>query len=60
MVNLHPHANTHGSLLLLTPSVGALRWAIGLFMYQTFDAVDGTQAYVTNRLGALSRKLISW
>lgn len=21
-------------------------WAIGLFLYQTFDAVDGTQAYV--------------
>ena len=20
-------------------------WAIGLFLYQTFDAVDGTQAY---------------
>jgi ethanolaminephosphotransferase len=23
-------------------------WAIGLFLYQTFDAVDGSQAYVTN------------
>ena len=23
-------------------------WAIGLFLYQTFDAVDGTQAYVRN------------
>lgn len=21
-------------------------WAVGLFLYQTFDAVDGTQAYV--------------
>lgn len=21
-------------------------WSIGLFLYQTFDAVDGTQAYV--------------
>jgi hypothetical protein len=21
-------------------------WAIGLFLYQTFDAVDGTQAWV--------------
>jgi len=24
-------------------------WAVGLFLYQTFDAVDGTQAYVQNR-----------
>ncbi|EZF70511.1 hypothetical protein H105_07150 [Trichophyton soudanense CBS 452.61] len=23
-----------------------LSWAVGLFLYQTFDAVDGTQAYV--------------
>lgn len=22
-------------------------WAVGLFLYQTFDAVDGTQAYVS-------------
>ena len=22
-------------------------WSIGLFLYQTFDAVDGTQAYVS-------------
>ena len=26
-------------------------WAIGLFLYQTFDAVDGTQAYVMNSVG---------
>jgi hypothetical protein len=24
-------------------------WAIGLFLYQTFDAVDGSQAYVQGR-----------
>jgi ethanolaminephosphotransferase len=24
-------------------------WAIGLFLYQTFDAVDGTQAYVSHQ-----------
>ena len=24
-------------------------WAIGLFLYQTFDAVDGTQAYVKDK-----------
>jgi hypothetical protein len=24
-------------------------WAVGLFLYQTFDAVDGTQAYVQDR-----------
>ena len=24
-------------------------WAVGLFLYQTFDAVDGTQAYVHDR-----------
>jgi phosphatidylglycerophosphate synthase len=24
-------------------------WAVGLFLYQTFDAVDGTQAYVFRR-----------
>jgi hypothetical protein len=24
-------------------------WAIGLFLYQTFDAVDGTQAWVPQR-----------
>jgi ethanolaminephosphotransferase len=24
-------------------------WSIGLFLYQTFDAVDGTQAYVQDR-----------
>lgn len=29
-------------------------WAIGLFLYQTFDAVDGAQAYVyLVRLGIL-------
>lgn len=30
-------------------------WAVGLFLYQTFDAVDGTQAYAgsvfKNKLG---------
>ena len=26
-------------------------WAAGLFLYQTFDAVDGTQAYVIKRRG---------
>ena len=28
------------------PSWVYASWAIGLFLYQTFDAVDGTQAYV--------------
>jgi hypothetical protein len=28
------------------PSWVYLSWAIGLFLYQTFDAVDGMQAYV--------------
>ena len=26
-------------------------WAVGLFLYQTFDAVDGTQAYARSPLG---------
>lgn len=30
-----------------------LSWAIGLFMYQTFDAVDGTQARRTKQSGPL-------
>lgn len=34
----------------LTP-VTLNRWALGLFLYQTFDAVDGTQAYVLHTLG---------
>jgi len=25
-------------------------WAVGLFLYQTFDAVDGSQAYVPLKL----------
>ena len=29
------------------PSWVYYSWAIGLFLYQTFDAVDGSQAYVT-------------
>lgn len=29
------------------PSWVYLSWAIGLFLYQTFDAVDGMQAYVS-------------
>ena len=28
-------------------------WSIGLFMYQTFDAVDGTQARRTKQSGPL-------
>ncbi len=28
-------------------------WAIGLFLYQTFDAVDGTQARRTHQSGPL-------
>lgn len=28
------------------PSWVYASWSIGLFLYQTFDAVDGTQAYV--------------
>ena len=28
------------------PSWVYYSWAVGLFLYQTFDAVDGTQAYV--------------
>lgn len=28
-------------------------WAVGLFLYQTFDAVDGTQAYVFSRFFSL-------
>jgi ethanolaminephosphotransferase len=31
------------------PSWVYYTWAAGLFLYQTFDAVDGTQAYVGNR-----------
>jgi ethanolaminephosphotransferase len=30
-----------------------LSWAIGLFLYQTFDAVDGTQARRTHQSGPL-------
>lgn len=30
-----------------------LTWAIGLFLYQTFDAVDGTQARRTRQSGPL-------
>lgn len=30
------------------PSWVYASWAIGLFLYQTFDAVDGTQAYVNS------------
>lgn len=30
-----------------------LTWAIGLFMYQTFDAVDGSQARRTHQSGPL-------
>ncbi|KAH0843024.1 hypothetical protein FOPE_08372 [Fonsecaea pedrosoi] len=30
-----------------------LTWAIGLFLYQTFDAVDGTQARRTHQSGPL-------
>jgi len=29
-------------------------WSIGLFLYQTFDAVDGTQAYVQGRITSSS------
>jgi len=29
------------------PSWVYASWALGLFLYQTFDAVDGMQAYVT-------------
>ena len=28
------------------PSWVYASWSVGLFLYQTFDAVDGTQAYV--------------
>jgi hypothetical protein len=28
------------------PSWVYVSWAVGLFLYQTFDAVDGAQAYV--------------
>ena len=31
------------------PSLVYWSWSIGLFLYQTFDAVDGTQAYVPDR-----------
>lgn len=30
-----------------------LSWSIGLFLYQTFDAVDGTQARRTHQSGPL-------
>ena len=30
-----------------------LSWAIGLFLYQTFDAVDGSQARRTGQSGPL-------
>ena len=30
------------------PSWVYYTWAIGLFLYQTFDAVDGSQAYVAS------------
>lgn len=30
-------------------------WAAGLFLYQTFDAVDGSQAYVSPRFRAAER-----
>lgn len=32
-------------------------WSIGLFLYQTFDAVDGTQAYVEALGEALYERL---
>lgn len=44
-------------------------WAAGLFLYQTFDAVDGTQAYVSflffwrdwrKRRELLKRELTNW
>ncbi|KAI9668329.1 MAG: hypothetical protein M1829_005533 [Trizodia sp. TS-e1964] len=35
------------------PSWVYLSWAIGLFLYQTFDAVDGTQARRTHQSGPL-------
>lgn len=30
-------------------------WAVGLFLYQTFDAIDGAQAYVTHSTKASTR-----
>jgi ethanolaminephosphotransferase len=35
------------------PSWVYLSWAIGLFLYQTFDAVDGSQARRTHQSGPL-------
>ncbi|EFR02585.1 cholinephosphotransferase 1 [Nannizzia gypsea CBS 118893] len=35
------------------PSWVYLSWAVGLFLYQTFDAVDGTQARRTKQSGPL-------
>jgi len=32
------------------PSWVYYSWAVGLFLYQTFDAVDGTQAYASSLL----------
>lgn len=35
------------------PSWVYLSWSIGLFLYQTFDAIDGTQARRTRQSGPL-------
>jgi ethanolaminephosphotransferase len=35
-------------------------WAVGLFLYQTFDAVDGTQAYVVHPLFFLGLQTDYW
>lgn len=34
-------------------------WAIGLFLYQTFDAVDGSQAYVHTLTDFLWNRLLT-
>lgn len=41
-----------GSWILLT-FVGTHSWAIGLFAYQSFDAIDGKQARRTGMAGPL-------
>ncbi|EEP75667.1 conserved hypothetical protein [Uncinocarpus reesii 1704] len=37
-----------------------LSWALGLFLYQTFDAVDGTQAYVASFAPQVSNVVANW